>query len=411
MSFLLLDDNGQRGIRIVGPNYLHPAANFSRASAATVFDGGVLREFGNNVPRLTSEGLLLEGQRQNAVSNPRAEGAVAGAPGTEPTGWGSPEQHGITRTLSLATVEGVAGVVIRYAGTPTATSAMAIVFTSTMAVPAAAGQTWTQSVFCSLFAGSMAGVTLTVAPIANTAAGAGVENLPSTAIALTGALQRFVSTGTITAPTAAFLQPRIRLPYTAGVPIDISVFRALPQLELGAFASSPILPPVGVPGVTTRLADNAAAPLAALGIPASGACTLVGRFMMPQVNSGTSHTIAQIDNGSSANRFVAYNSASATALRIGRQNAGAFLAAPDLGALTAGAPFRLALTIRGDGSVAGSLNGGVVQSVTGGPTTGMTVLNIGQGPGGDSIFGTINTLRVLPRSVSDAELQFLSLAA
>lgn len=57
-----------------------------------------------------------------------------------------------------------------------------------------------------------------------------------------------------------------------------------------------------------------------------------------------------------------------------------------LGTIAAGALFRLAATIQG-GMIAGTLNGGPVQTATGGPVSGITTGRVGHALGGGSGMG------------------------
>jgi hypothetical protein len=51
-------------------SYLHPARNFTRASAGTAIDAaGNIVEFGNNVPRFGRDGLVIEDTRTNRFLN------------------------------------------------------------------------------------------------------------------------------------------------------------------------------------------------------------------------------------------------------------------------------------------------------------------------------------------------------
>ena len=119
---------------------------------------------------------------------------------------------------------------------------------------------------------------------------------------------------------------------------------SVPQLELGSFASSPILPPAGSPQATTRGADLVSAILTTLGIRPTGACTLLLTGMLPQAApAGAAQSLAQLDSGSDASAIVFDNAAGGSTLRVAGQT---------LGTMTAGTPFRIAASIDGAGRVA-----------------------------------------------------------
>jgi len=179
------------------------------------------------------------------------------------------------------------------------------------------------------------------------------------------------------------------------------------QTELGAFASTPILPAVGTPAASTRGADLVSATLASLGIGANGACTVLGTAMLPQASPAAgSFTLFSISDGTANNRiFVRDNNS--TNLLLWRVAGGAASNA-SAGSYTAGTVFRFGASIDGAGRVAFSNNGGTAATVTGAPTSGLGTLNVGNGVAGtEAFYGEIGRLRVLPFPVSDAELQRL----
>jgi hypothetical protein len=77
------------------------------------------------------------------------------------------------------------------------------------------------------------------------------------------------------------------------------------------------------------------------------------------------------------------------------------------GSMTAGTVFRAGMTCS-DGRVAVSFDGNAATAVTGGPTSGLTLLSLGSLPGGlSSMFGETRYLRVIPDAVPDATLAAL----
>jgi uncharacterized protein YmfQ (DUF2313 family) len=248
------------------PDVCYPNFQFSRASKAWYFDGSsTLREAALDEPRYLFDGagqrteaVLVEGAATNFVANARSGGAAVGTPGTLPTGFtvaGAP--------LALAEVtfagleDGLPCVELRIAGTLGAATDLDIAFTTTTATPAVVADVFTGSFFWRLISGTAptnwrmrfeeysSGGALLV--------GNQVDLAAATAAALRG--QRVSSAYTVGNASAAFLRHVMRLRFAAGA-VNTTLRLAVPQLERGAIATSPILNPVGAPAATTRAADQ-----------------------------------------------------------------------------------------------------------------------------------------------------------
>jgi hypothetical protein len=157
-----------------------------------------------------------------------------------------------------------------------------------------------------------------------------------------------------------------------------------------------------------RGADLCSASLASLGIPPTGACTIVMRGMVPFVSANGAQAIVQMDDGTANNRYFARFQPT-TGVVLGQRvlaTVTANMTTP--GTLSPGAQFGLAMTLDGAGRFALSFNGGAVQSVTGGPTA-LTTLRLGMNTvPGEPLSGECRSLRVLPYSVPDAALPGLA---
>ncbi len=213
--------------------------------------------FDYNPSTLQPLGLLIEEQRTNSIRNNTMQGAVAGSPGTAPTNWTSPGSGvGLTQEIvGVGTENGITYLDIKVSGTPSISAAFDITPEPTNQVVAANGQTWTHSCYVKLQAGAVTNAVVSIFVFGRTSAGGfigGQSNetiFTPTSAALSG--QRQTVTFTMSDATVAYAQPRIRITYTSGNAIDITLRIGLPQLELGAFATSVI------PTTTTALTRNA----------------------------------------------------------------------------------------------------------------------------------------------------------
>jgi hypothetical protein len=219
---------------------------------------GVLQEAAAGVIRWDystgTRTLLNEAASTNHIANPRASGAVAGSPGTVPTGWTvTGSASGITRTIAaVGTDDGIPYVDIRLVGTASATQVFQIFFVSATSVVAAVGETWTCAVYAKVAAGAVTGTTYSVNLLE-----AGGSSTPSTSQTFTPTTadlytQRISVTRTVTVANTAYIRGRILVTVTNGATIDVTIRVGAPQMEKASAISSVILPEVGTPAVTSR---------------------------------------------------------------------------------------------------------------------------------------------------------------
>lgn len=243
---------------------------FTRASSATYFNSaGVLTTAANNVPRLdynpatlAPRGLLIEEQRVNSIRNNTMQGAVAGTPGTAPTNWATwtTSANGMTPSIvAVGSENGISYIDWRYQGTYSGATGTAVTpsFEGTFVIAATVGQAWTESVFISLVSGSLSGVTLNLRQQEVDSGGLSLVTGDSTALSpVVGSLssQKTSYTRTNTNASCAFIVPRFRVGLTNGQTYDFTLRIGLPQLELGAFATS-VIPTTTA--AATRSADVA----------------------------------------------------------------------------------------------------------------------------------------------------------
>ncbi len=358
------------------------------------------QEYAPNVPRFqgVSQRLLIEGERTNQNTNPRAEGLSAGTPGTRPTNWPALPTGVSTQIVGAATVNGVQGVLVRFFGVPSVTSGQLWPVGGAADV-VIAGTTVSNSVFVALYAGSLTNVAQMDLRCASEG---GATNFTPSA-----AMQRVSN---IRVTTGVSSNTTLRWNYVDTVTaVDFTLFVGWPTREHAPFPSSPILPAVGTPATSVRSADLQNWTLASLGVAPNGACTILGAAMLPQAApAGVSQAIVEVDDGSADNRFFIRNDAGGNAVNINRVLGGVAGTTTLAGTMTPGTLFRFGLTIDGAGRIAASFNGGAVVAVTGGPTTGLTTLRAGNNSSGSGpMFGELGSLRVLQGVVSDADLPAL----
>jgi hypothetical protein len=278
-------------------------------------------------------GLLVEPARTNGVRNPRAEGAVAGNPGTAPTNWAIGGANGIAAQIAgTGTENGMPYVAVRFTGTvPSGTGSGYIWFEGSTAIAGVNGDSFAHSYFAKLEAVAAGGVATHQAWIAELTGTATVvrQGFENQTVPGTGRLaaQRAVQVMTLSGgATVARIRPFAAFNFNAGTH-DVTIRLALPQVELGAFPTMPILPAAGTPAAATRAVDGGS-----LTVAVSGAATL-------HVEQQTTATAAtgfvghvSLDNGSNVDSVqVRVTGASATSVslthRVVRSNAVQFQAA------------------------------------------------------------------------------------
>jgi hypothetical protein len=230
---------------------------FTRASNATYFDGsGILRTAGNNVPRfdvnpttLAPLGLLIEEQRTNSIRNNTMQGAVAGTPGTAPTNWTMVGTlSGLTREIvSIGVENGINYIDVKWSGTTSAAVSSAILAQAeqSSAVAASVGQSWSSSWYLRLVGGSVTGIgALNIQLTERDSAGALLAAQSSSILSSINsndlATQRYTISRTLTNAAVAQLGCEVRLSIPTSTAVDFTLRIGLPQLELGAFATSVI---------------------------------------------------------------------------------------------------------------------------------------------------------------------------
>jgi hypothetical protein len=399
---------------------------FSRASTGTFFNSaGVLTSAATNAPRfdynpstLAAQGLLIEESRTNSIRNNTMVGAVAGTPGTLPTNWNVPSPNvGLTREIvSVGTQGGINYVDIRFAGTTSGTSANVVFFEGNSSVVAANTQTWTTSCWISVVGGSFANIT-TAGLITrfNDSGGAFLTLNSSNILTATSTMQRYSVAATASNASTAFVAPLIAFGFANGVAIDITLRIGLPQLELGAFATS-VIP-------TTTTALTRAADVASVNTLSPWYNSVEGTlfadwtsFIPNGTSPGSTYAAGFTDNiaSTTAGQLTIQNRAVVNSIRVWQSTTGGGL--DDFVAISLTTYFGKAAAAYGGGTnVSASANGGAVVTMTNPiQTTAFNALLLGLlntvsgTSGGNYLNGHIKRVTYYPRKLSSAELQALT---
>ena len=376
----------------------------SRASSgyAEALDGTWVN-FGNNIARRTDRGLLVEESRTNSIRNNSMQGAVAGSPGTLPTNW-SGGSIGLNRSVvGTGTLNGIDYVDVRFSGT-TSSQHGALFFENSTIIAATTGQTFANSAFAALVGGNLNGlVAIGIRFDAVSSGGVQLSSHASTALknVLTSNFVRYSSAGTPTNPSTSYVVPLL---YFSGVnasgdAIDFTIRIGWPQLELGAFATSPIRT---MAAAATRAADFITFPvggwynsiegaLFAEGSPYAG---VLGTPAVLQIGTSTNRIITSlpgVGSNSSPPAAVITSSVTQTAFTnvIGVSPAKSALA---YATNNFGAAYNGALQTDNVGSL---------------PSVGATVY-LGTNSSGSFYSGYIERIAYFPRRLSNTELQSLT---
>lgn len=251
--------DGTSGLFIWGAQLnLSPMAGGITSSLSTYYPTTTSAYYGPrfdyNPSTLAAQGLLIEEQRTNSIRNNTMVGAVAGTPGTLPTNW----SWGGTATFAVVatgTESGIAYIDLRIQGA-SAADTWNLFYEVTSQVAAVNGQSWTGGVYFKLVAGSTTNLPLIQRLVFRNSSLANIQQLDSAVLAPTTAnlsTQRNTISSTATQATTAY----VTLQLNSGTPtgaFDITLRIGLPQLELGAFATS-VIPTSTV--AVTRSADVA----------------------------------------------------------------------------------------------------------------------------------------------------------
>lgn len=382
---------------------------FARSTPGSYWDAsGTLQSAPANTPRfdhdpvtLSAKGFLTEETRVNSIRNPKCLGAVAGYPGTPPTNmaW-----NGVTSGISFGIVgtgteSGIPYVDVRIYGTSTGSGFVGMTFeSSSTAAVAANGQQWTESFFTKLVSGSAASLSCGAIIDETNSSGAMVGRQQATFAPAAAPLasQRIVFTQTNVQAATTYLIPWFNVGWVGIVTFDVTIRIGAPQLEKGAFATSPILPAGTATTATTTRASE------------------VLQWTRPSATTDFSIAIDLVASYAVTNAVPIVFSSPAPPLF--QYSGGRYLLQGNTGYLRSTQTVSTLVSHRvaaGIGIAGGSLSmdgtAGVVQTA-GGNTTPATEVSFG-GYGGLPFSGWISRLRIYPSLLTSAQLTALSSAA
>jgi hypothetical protein len=386
---------------------------FTRASTATFFNSaGVLTSAAIDAPRLdynpstlAAQGLLIEESRTNSIRNNTMVGAVAGTPGTLPTNWvtiGGGLGTLTQQIVGTGTSNGITYIDVKISGT-TSTTSFGIQFESFTQIAALSGQTWTGSFWVSRVAGANTNISsVNIRVHERDVAGVSLGNTSVDFLStLSTTLTRNAVTRTMASASTAFVTSDVLFIFASGVAIDITLRIGLPQLELGAFATS-VIP-------TTTTALTRAADVASV------------NTLSPWYNAsaGTLYAEASVTSTDAANKFAAALSDGTTsnyiavfrqsdAQPVGQVQVTTTQAALGTGATwTTTTPRKLALAYATN-DFAFSVNGSAALTDSSGTVPTVNQLQLGVIGSSQRLNGYLSRVTYYPRRLSNAELQAIT---
>lgn len=393
----------------LGPLITYTGQNgtyFNSSGTLTAATTDVAR-FDYNPSTLAARGLLIEEARTNSLRNNTMVGAVAGTPGTAPTNWIMSAASGNLTALNVigtGTENGISYIDLRWITSGAINDVL--VFEQTTQIVAADTQTWTGSQYCKLVGGSLTNVALGNRVQFRTAAGASVSTSDPAFVPTSASLstQRNITTLTASGGTIARVTNGILLTFSGAA--DVTLRIGMPQLELGAFATSVIS--------TSSVAVTRAADLASITGAnftsfwnATQGTIVVGYSVL---SLGRAGRIFSADDGSTNNMIDATTTVGNLNLLEGFSG-GVYGAGPaTANTITALSSNKVAVSYSTTDSEAISLNGGaVVTGTVANPASPYTTLRIGgQQNGAAYLNGWISSLQIYPVGLTSTQIQTLS---
>jgi hypothetical protein len=377
------------------------------APASTAYYGP---RFDYDPVTLSARGLLIEEQRVNSIRNNTMVGAVAGTPGTLPTNWVVGSAAGLTtNVIGTGTESGVAYVDVQVVGTPTGTAYTLFCDGSTQ-IAALNAQTWTSSLWCKITAGATTNITSINNNITfRDSGGAALQSL-RTAMTLSSTLARFSQAQTASNASTAFVHSGVWFTVTVGSAIDITLRIGLPQLELGAFATSVIPTTTAAATRTADVATMVGANFSNWYNAAAG--TLYADFATSAADPNNNRGIVAVDDNTNNNRVALFVPLGASPIRVSSRVVSGGVATNPADSATVSVPAAIkAATTYGVGTAQAALTVNGATPSTASPTAspvGVNTLRVGSIFGVTQIGGHLRRISYYPRRLADSELQAIT---
>lgn len=388
--------------------------SFTRASVGTYFDSsGVLQTASSGTPRFdydpvtnAAKGILIEESRTNVLANSQASGAVAGTPGTLPTGWSivyNPSGFS-TQIVGSGTQNGMQYIDLRIYNNTVASEFQV------QAGPCStttSGTVWTGSLYLKIVGGSTTGFTQIRSRMTwRTSGGAYVGQSATNVIGSLGATNFYRGIVTAAAPATTGKVCSILNLYAGSTALDLTLRIAAPQLEQGYFATS-YIPTTA--GAVTRQADNLIVPTSGGWFDASEGA-LMTQGVIPFLGGTTYPRTATLTDGTLTNYMALYvEDAVADARRSEIVSGGGVQMSQPLTAYSAGTTLRQGVTYQLNNS---NIAMGGTLGTTDTSVTVPTVTSLAIGGHSASVArylnGWMQKVKYYPRRVGNTQLQLLT---
>ena len=200
------------------------------SEALRLNSSGVYESLAINVPRYTYDfgscpAALLEPQRTNSIRNNTMVGAST-FPSTLPNNWSIAATGGLSSSIiALGTENGLSYIDVRINGTATGVSYI-LQYDANTAISASNGQAWTSSLFAKVISQSLPPSAYRIF----------LSERDSSGLNLASSTSVFIPT-----TSTVYIVTAFNAVLTIGNSYDFTIRIATPQMELGAFATSPIL--------------------------------------------------------------------------------------------------------------------------------------------------------------------------
>lgn len=288
---------------------------FSRASTAWGFNkDGIFTSYSNNVPRVAMRdisgaprGLLMEGARTNLVDNSDCNGAtpgVVGGSGSLPNNWyGEWDGNTLWTVVGTGFDNGMPYVDLNISGLGADSSPVILMLVGFDSVNATSGNVMTGSVFVKQVGGTQDNVNYFACRVSgfNSVSRNQTEDSETQFDVREGVFTRGEHTHTYASGSTDRGTVELVMGIDLGVPLDITLRIALPQLEAGYFASSPI---VTSGTAVTRAADSCYVATSTWFSSSVDTIAVQAAFDSLSTNTAAGRTLYSFDNNSAAELVV-----------------------------------------------------------------------------------------------------------